>query len=71
MLKTNNNKRRLEHKVEIVKNTNNVCGCITALNSFSMSREKIDQVISVVLSKLAKTDIERFRSAGIKARLIN
>ena len=71
MLKTNNNKRRLEHKVEIFKNTNNVCGCITALNSFSMSREKIDQVISVVLSKLAKTDIERFRSAGIKARLIN
>ena len=34
-------------------------------------KEKIDQVISVVLIQLAKKDIERFPSAIITARLIN
>ena len=34
----------------------NVCECIIALYSFSISKEKIDQVISVVLSKLTKKD---------------
>ena len=43
---------------------------VIILYSFSISKEKIDQVISVVLTKLAKKNIERFRSAGIKARLI-
>ena len=32
---------------------------------------KTDQVISVVLSKLAKKDIGRFRPGGVKARLLN
>ena len=41
--------------------------CVIALYSFSISKEKIDQVISVILSNLAKKDIERFQSAGIKA----
>ena len=43
---------------------------VIILYSFSISKEKIDQVISVVLTKLAKKNIERFRSAGAKARLI-
>ena len=34
-------------------------------------KEKIDQVISVTLSELAKKDIERIRSGGLKAKLIN
>ena len=38
---------------------------------FNISKEKIDQVISVVLSKLAKKDVERFGSAGMKASLID
>ena len=63
--------RRLDDKVETLKNPDNVCECITALYSCSISKEKIDQVISVVLNKLAKKDIERFRSAGIKTGLIN
>ena len=54
-----------------MKDPNDVCECIISLNSFSISKEKIDQVISVVLSKLEKMDIERFRSGGVKARLIN
>ena len=52
--------RRLEHKVETLKDPNDVCECIIALNSFSISKMKIDQVVSMVLSKLTKTDIERF-----------
>ena len=63
--------RRLENKIEIFNSLNSVCECITALYSFSISKEKIDQVFSMVLSKLAKKDISRFRSADIKARLIN
>ena len=39
--------------------------------SFNIRKEKIDQVISVVLSKLAKKEVERFGSAGIKASLID
>ena len=34
--------RRLEHKVEILKNPNNVCECIIALYSFSISKNRID-----------------------------
>ena len=44
---------------------------VIALYCFSISKEKIDQVISLALHKLAKKDIERFWSAGIKASLIN
>ena len=44
---------------------------LTALNSFSIGKEKIDQVTSVVLSKLVKKDIESFQSGEVKARLIN
>ena len=52
--------RRLEHKVEILKNPNNICECITTFYSFSISKEKIDQVMSGVLSKLAKKILEGF-----------
>ena len=62
--------RRLEHKVEILKDPNNACECIIPLYSFSVSKEKTDYVISLVLSKKAKQDIERFWSGGIKVRLI-
>ena len=44
------------------RNPNNVCECIITLYSFSISKEKIDQAISVVLRKLAKKDIEIFQS---------
>ena len=44
---------------------------VIALYCFSISKEKIDQVVSLALHKLAKKDIERFWSAGIKASLIN
>ena len=44
---------------------------VIALYSFSVSKEKIDQDISVVLCNLAKKDIERFQSASIKVKLIN
>ena len=40
-------------------------------SSFSIRKEKIYQVTSVFLSKLAKEDVERFRSAGIKASLFD
>ena len=63
--------RRLEHRVELLKNPNDVCKCIIALYSFSIGKEKIDRIISVVLSKLAKKDIERFQSGCVKAKLIN
>ena len=61
--------RSLEHKVELLKDPNNVCECVIASNSFSISNEKILEVISGVLGKLAKKDIERFWSSGIKVRL--
>ena len=41
-----------------------------ALLSLNVSINKIDQVIKVVLNKLAKKDIERLPSAGVKARLM-
>ena len=44
---------------------------VIALYPFDITKEKIDQLISVVPNKLAKKDIERFRAAGINARLIN
>ena len=49
--------RRLEHKVGILKDSNDFCECIIALYTFSVSK---DQKISVVLSKLAKKNIESF-----------
>ena len=49
--------RRPENKVEILKDSNDVCECIIALFSFSISKEKTDQVTSEVLSKLAMEDI--------------
>ena len=48
--------RRLEEKREISKDPNDVCECIIALYSFSISKDKVDQVISVVISKLAMKD---------------
>ena len=54
--------RGLEHKVEILKDPNNVCECIIALYSFIIGKGKIDQVISEVLSMLAKKDLERFQT---------
>ena len=48
--------RRLGQKVEILKDPYDVCECIISLYSFNISKEKIDQVISVVLSKLTKKD---------------
>ena len=60
--------RRLEHKVKILKDQNGVCECIIASYSISISQEKIDQVISVILSKLVKKNTERFRSGGVKAK---
>ena len=50
------------------KNPNNVCECIITLYSFSISKEKIDQAISVVLRKLAKKDIEIFQSDVAESR---
>ena len=41
-----------------------------ALLSLNVRINKIDQVIKVVLNKLAKKDIERLPSAGVKARLM-
>ena len=41
-----------------------------ALLSLNVSINKIDQVIKVVLNKLAKKDTERLPSAGVKARLM-
>ena len=40
------------------------------LYSFSTSKEQIDQVVSVVLCKLAKKDIERNRSGDVKATIL-
>ena len=40
------------------------------LSSLIASKGKIDQVISVVLRKLAKKDIERFGAGGVKAWLM-
>ena len=48
--------RRLEEKAEISKDPNDVCGCIIAWYSFSISKDKVDQVISVVLNMLAMKD---------------
>ena len=68
--KLDHENRRLENKEEILNDLNNVFICIIALFSFSISKEKIDQVVSVVLSELAKKDIERFWSGVFKAILI-
>ena len=48
--------RRLEQKVKVLKDLNDVFECVLALYSFSISKEKKDEVISMVLSKLAKRD---------------
>ena len=44
---------------------------VIALHSFSISKEKMDQVISAVLNKLAKKDIEKCQSGDAKVMLIN
>ena len=41
-----------------------------ALYSFTVSKEEIASVISMVLSKLAKKDIERVPSDGVKIKLM-
>ena len=48
--------RRLEQKVEILKEANDICESIIDLYSFSTRKEKIDQVITVILCKLARKD---------------
>ena len=53
--------RRLGHIAEILKDPNDVSEYIINLYSFIISKDKIDQVISVVLSKLAKKDIQTFQ----------
>ena len=74
-------KRALEQLVEILKHpvvttfqdgkyTNDMRECVMALLSLNVSIHKIDQVIKVVLNKLATKDIERLPSAGVKARLM-
>ena len=50
---------------------NDVHDCLMALLSMNTSIDKVDQVISVVLSKLTKKKrYWRPPSAGVKARLI-
>ena len=39
---------------------NNVSECTIAFYSFSIRKEKLNQVTSVVLSRLLKKDIEKF-----------
>ena len=64
-------KQEVEHKAEILKDPDNICECIIALYSFSISKEKMHQVPSQILSKLAKKDIESLQSGAVKARSIN
>ena len=62
-------KRRLEHFAETLKDPNDVSECIiTLLYLLNLSKEKIDQVISVVLRKLAKKDTETSRAVGVIVR---
>ena len=63
--------KRLEHKIEIFKDPNDACQSMIALYSLDISKEKLDQIISVILSKLLKEDIERRQSGDAKVRLIN
>ena len=46
----------VEQNVEISKDPNYVCEYIIVLYSFSISKEIIDQFISVILKKLAQKD---------------
>ena len=52
------------------KYANDVWECVMALLSLNVSIDKIDQVITVVLSKLAKKNIKTLPSAKVKARLM-
>lgn len=53
-----NLKRRLGHLIETLNDPNEVCECIIALLTLlNESKEKIEQVVSLVLGKLAKKDI--------------
>ena len=52
------------------KYTNDVWECVMALLSLNVSIDKIDQVITVALSKLAKKNIKTLPSAKVKARLM-
>ena len=72
--------RALEQLVEILKDsvvttfkygkyTNDVRECAMALLPLNVSINKIDQVIKMILNKLAKKGIKRLPSAGIKAGL--
>lgn len=62
--------RILEHLVGNLRNPNDACNCIIALPCFNANIEKSDQVISPILSKLSKKDIERLRSGGVNGRLM-
>ena len=63
--------KRLEHKIEIFKDPNDACQSMIALYPLDISKEKLDQIFSVILSKLPKEDIERRQSGDAKVRLIN
>ena len=47
-------------EAEILKDPNNICEWILALYSFNLSKEKMDQNISVVLSKLVRRKLKGF-----------
>lgn len=69
----------VEHKVEFLKDPNDVYECVVAFYFFRRTKEELDQVILVILkkvnywflSRLSKKDIERFQSGVVKVRLIN
>ena len=65
----NHENRRIEDAVQILNVVMFVN--VIALYSLSISKDKIDQVTSVVLIKLPKKDIESLWCGGVKARLIN
>lgn len=61
---------RLEHLGETLKDPINICEyIIVSLFLLNVSKEKIDQVILVVLSMLAEKDIENIRAVGLKTCL--
>ena len=62
--------RILEHLVGILKNSNDACECIITLSSLNVNIEKIDQVVSAILSKLPKKDNERLRPGRVNAAIV-
>ena len=63
--------RRLEHLVDIFgRRIKMIFECVIPLFSLNISKEKIDQVISVPLRKLAKKNIAVFWSDSVKTKLM-